>query len=133
ISKWNGDILQTPPMVSAVKKNGVPLYKLARKGQTVERKPKLIHIYEFNLVDFAPPHATFYLRCSKGAYVRTLCADIGDTLGCGAILDRLCRTRIGEFSVQNATGLDALLRLDRHQLLDLITPLGRINLNSGRS
>lgn len=133
MSKWHGDVFQTPPMFSATKKDGVPLYKLARKGQTVERRPKLIHIYGFNLVDFTPPHATFYLRCSKGVYARTLCADIGDALGCGAILDRLCRTRIGGFSVQNATGLDTLLRLDRHQLLDLIIPLHRINLKPGCS
>lgn len=133
MSKWSGDVFQTPPMVSAAKKNGVPLYKLARKGETVERRPKLIHIYEFNLNDFAPPRATFCLSCSKGVYVRTLCADIGDALGCGAILDRLCRTRIGDFSLQNATGMETLLRLNRSQLLDIIIPLHRINLHPGRS
>lgn len=118
-----GDILQTPPMVSAAKRNGIPLYKLARKGQTVERQPKLIHIYEFRLLAFDPPRATFHLRCSKGVYVRTLCADIGDALGCGAHLEHLRRMHSGDFSIENATPLAALLQLDRARLADLMIPL----------
>jgi len=126
IQRRTGDILQTPPMVSAVKKNGIPLYKLARKGQTVERRPKLIHIYEFSLLDFTPPHATFHLRCSKGVYVRTLCADIGDALGCGAHLEQLRRMQSGDFSIDHATPLSVLLQMDHLQLANLLIPLHRI-------
>ncbi|MBI2437433.1 MAG: tRNA pseudouridine(55) synthase TruB [Lentisphaerae bacterium] len=133
IQKLTGDLLQTPPMVSAVKKNGVPLYKLARQGKTVERTPKLVHIYEFNLCDFAPPRVAFFLRCSKGCYVRTLCADLGTDLGCGAHLERLRRTQIGEFALAQAASLQDLLRLDRTELLEKIIPLTRLNLPPARA
>ncbi|MBU4200354.1 MAG: tRNA pseudouridine(55) synthase TruB [Verrucomicrobia bacterium] len=126
IQRRTGDILQTPPMVSAAKRNGVPLYKLARKGQTVERQPKLIHIYEFRLLTFDPPRATFHLRCSKGVYVRTLCADIGDALGCGAHLEQLRRMHSGDFSIEHAVPLANLLQLNRTRLADLMIPLHRI-------
>jgi len=132
MKKMTGDLLQTPPMFSAVKKDGVPLYKLARKGKTVERKPKLIHIYEFNLLDFSLPLITFQLRCTKGCYVRTLCAEIGDVLGCGARLEQLRRTRIGNFSIENATKLEKLLHFDRSQIGDVIIPLRMINMKTGQ-
>ena len=106
-----GDQMQTPPMVSAVKINGVPLYKLARKGQTVERTPKLIHVYRFDLLDFSPPDASFAVECTKGTYVRTLAHDVGQALGVGAHLTRLRRTRIGQLDVANAMTLDAILEL----------------------
>ncbi len=133
IRKMTGDFMQTPPMVSAAKKNGVPLYKLARQGKTVEREPKLVHVYEFVLRDFTPPRASFYLRCSKGFYVRTLCADLGAILGCGAHLEQLRRTQIGEFDLTQASRLEDLLRLDRNQLLEKIFPLTRVNLPSART
>ncbi len=126
MQRLTGDILQTPPMVSAVKINGVPLYKLARKGQTVERRPKLIHIHEFSMVEFALPCAKFHLHCSKGVYVRTLCADIGDTLGCGAHLEQLRRMQSGEFSISNATPLGELLKMDHAHLAEVMIPLHRI-------
>lgn len=106
-----GDLMQTPPMVSAVKKDGVPLYKLARKGKTVERNPKLIHIYEFNLRDFSPPLVSFVLRCTKGTYVRTLCSDIGEKLGCFAHLAELRRTRAGRMNVENAVPFNRVLEM----------------------
>lgn len=133
IRNMQGDLLQTPPMVSAVKKNGVPLYKLARQGKTVERAPKLVRIYEFVLRDFSPPRVTFFLRCSKGFYVRTLCADLGATLGCGAHLEQLCRTQIGEFNLSQATPLAELLNLERKQLLEKLIPLTRLSLKSERT
>ena len=117
-----GDQMQVPPMVSAIKKDGVPLYKLARKGQTVEREPRLIHIYSFNLLDFAPPSATFRLRCTKGTYVRTLCSNIGDALGCGAHLSSLRRTESGTFRLADAVTLDDLLRLNSDELASRIIP-----------
>lgn len=128
MKKRTGDVLQTPPMFSAAKKNGVPLYKLARKGQTVKRKPKLVHIYEFTLLDFSTPRVSFRLHCTKGCYVRSVCSDIGDALGCGAHLEQLRRTRIGDFRIQDATNLNTLLSFDRHQLLDVLISIHQINL-----
>ena len=106
-----GDQLQTPPMVSAIKLNGVPLYKLARKGETVERQPKLIHVYRFELLEFTPPDVRFVVECTKGTYVRTLAHDIGQALGVGGHLCQLRRTRIGRIDVANAFALDDLLAL----------------------
>ena len=106
-----GDQMQLPPMVSAIKIKGVPLYKLARKGETVERPPKLIHVYRFDLLDFAPPDVRFVVECTKGTYVRTLAHDIGQALGVGAHLVQLRRTKIGRLDVANAATLDELLVL----------------------
>ena len=132
INKLKGDVLQTPPMVSAIKKNGVPLYKLARKGQTVERQPKLIHIYKFELTSFKPPRAFFNIHCSKGVYVRTICADIGEALGCGAHLESLQRMQSGIFRVEDAISLEALLRLTPEELSSVLIPLNRINSKTGQ-
>ena len=106
-----GDQMQMPPMVSAIKIKGVPLYKLARKGQTVERPPKLIHLYRFDLLDFTPPDVRFVVACTKGTYVRTLAHDIGEALGVGAHLTQLRRTHIGRLDIANAAPLDELLSL----------------------
>jgi tRNA pseudouridine55 synthase len=125
MQKRTGDQWQVPPMVSAVKVDGVPLYKRARKGQTVERQPRLIHVYEFALLDFATPQARFRIRCTKGTYVRTLCADIGGALGCGAHLAQLRRTRSGALAIEQAISTDELLGLDRNALLAKIIPLRR--------
>jgi tRNA pseudouridine55 synthase len=106
-----GDILQVPPMVSAIKKDGVPLYKLARKGQTVEREPRLRHIYEFTILDAPLPEARFRVKCTKGTYVRTLCHDLGQSLGCGAHLKALRRTRSGGFNVEDALPLQDVVAM----------------------
>lgn len=124
IAKRQGDLMQTPPMVSAVKRDGVPLYKLARKGKTVEREPRLIHVYEFVLLGFDPPDAAFRLRCTKGTYVRTLAAEIGEELGCGAFLQSLRRTASGDFRVEDALPLEDILRMPPEELLPKILPLG---------
>jgi len=123
MQKMTGDLWQVPPMVSAVKIDGIPLYKRARKGQTVEREPRLIHVYEFSLLDFAPPRARFRMRCTKGTYVRTLCADIGGALGCGAHLAQLRRTRSGSLTIEQAIPADELLALDRDALAGRMIPL----------
>ncbi|MBN1269192.1 MAG: tRNA pseudouridine(55) synthase TruB [Kiritimatiellae bacterium] len=120
--KREGDLMQTPPMVSAIKKDGVPLYKLARRGQTVEREPRLIHLYEFSLLAFEPPNARFRLRCTKGTYVRTLCAEVGEALGCGAFLEQLRRTRSGRLDLDQARPLKDLLALDLPQFAELVLP-----------
>ncbi|MCX7819816.1 MAG: tRNA pseudouridine(55) synthase TruB [Kiritimatiellae bacterium] len=113
LARRTGDLWQTPPMISAIKHAGQPLYKLARRGTVIERRPRLIHIYEFSLVEFVPPRVRFYLRCTKGTYVRTLCADVGRELGCGAYLEELTRTQSGELTVEAAAPLDDILAGDR--------------------
>jgi tRNA pseudouridine55 synthase len=118
-----GDIMQTPPMVSAIKKDGVPLYKLARKGKTVEREPRLRHIYEFTILDYTPPVVRFRVQCTKGTYVRTLCHDVGQALGCGAHLKELRRTRSGQLSVADALPLDKITRMDLRELAQVVIPL----------
>jgi tRNA pseudouridine55 synthase len=121
-----GDLMQTPPMVSAVKKDGVPLYKLARKGQTIEREPRLIHVYAFEMLDVAFPDIAFRLRCTKGTYVRTLCDEIGEALGCGAHLAALRRTEAGPLSVDKALPLDQVLETAPADLVPHIVPIQRM-------
>jgi len=123
ISKFKGDMFQIPPMVSAIKMAGVPLYKLARKGEEIERKPRFIHLYEFRLLDFNPPHGTFVLRCSKGTYVRTLCHDIGEALGVGAHLSQLRRTESAGYHIGQSVTLDKLLAMQQVDLLNVVLPL----------
>ncbi|MEI7733303.1 MAG: tRNA pseudouridine(55) synthase TruB [Verrucomicrobiota bacterium] len=117
--KFEGDQMQLPPMVSAIKMDGVPLYKLARKGIEVERKERLVHIYRFRFLHYQEPVGTFRVACTKGTYVRTIAHDLGQRLGCGAHLNSLRRTASGQFDVANATPLDTALRwsaaeLERH-------------------
>src|SRR5262249_14546145 len=100
-----GDQYQTPPMFSAKKIKGVPLYKLARKGQEVEREPRFIHVHSFDLLAFTLPTAKFRLRSSKGTYVRTIAHDLGQKLGCGATLIELRRTASGSARIADATPL----------------------------
>src|SRR5215813_11909922 len=110
-SEFVGDIMQTPPMVSAVKKDGVPLYKLARKGVEVERKPKLIHIYSFRFASYEEPLAPFRVACTKGTYVRSLVHELGEKVGCGAHLTQLRRVTSGRFDVEDSIPLDQALEL----------------------
>jgi len=123
IGKFKGDMFQIPPMVSAIKMAGVPLYKLARKGEEIERQPRFIHLYEFKLLDYTPPRGTFVLRCSKGTYVRTLCHDIGENLGVGAHLSQLRRTESAGYDVHQAVTLDQLLTMQQIDLLNVVLPL----------
>ncbi|MEM9226977.1 MAG: tRNA pseudouridine(55) synthase TruB [Verrucomicrobiota bacterium] len=103
-----GDQYQTPPMFSAKKVEGVPLYKLARKGKEVEREPRFIRISEIELLSVDLPYASFGLACSKGTYVRTIAHDVGKKLGCGAYLDQLRRIAVGHFHVDDAVTLDEI-------------------------
>lgn len=103
-----GDFYQIPPMVSALKKDGVPLYKLARQGKTVEREPRLVHVFYNKILEFGLPSIRFEIKCSKGFYVRTYCHDIGEKLGCGGHLSQLARTRSGNFSLQDAVSWEDL-------------------------
>ncbi len=117
-----GDLMQTPPMVSAVKKDGVPLYKLARKGVEVERKPRLIHIYSFRFTNYEEPFGSFRVACTKGTYVRTLAHDLGQKLGCGAHLATLRRIVSGKFDVQDAIQYEDLLHLSVSELQKRVIP-----------
>jgi tRNA pseudouridine55 synthase len=117
-----GDLMQMPPMVSAVKKGGVPLYKLARKGIEVEREPRLIHVYTFRFADYHEPLGSFRLACTKGTYVRSIAHELGQQLGCGAHLATLRRVTSGKFEVADAKPLDDVLRLSARDLEKLVIP-----------
>lgn len=117
-----GDQMQVPPMVSAIKKGGVPLYKLARKGIEVEREPRLVHIYNFRFTDYIEPLATFKLACTKGTYVRSVAHDLGQKLGCGAHLATLRRSVSGKFDVADAKPLDEVLKLSVVELEKRVIP-----------
>jgi len=117
-----GDIQQTPPMVSAIKKDGVPLYKLARKGVEVERAARLVHIYNFRFTAYTEPLGQFRLACTKGTYVRSVAHELGQQLGCGAHLANLRRTVSGRFDVADALPLDAILKLTQPELEQRVIP-----------
>lgn len=114
-----GRIKQLPPMFSAVKKNGVPLYKLARRGLVVERGPKEVQVYSIDILAIEIPRVKFRAVCSKGTYIRTLCHDAGQLLGCGAYLSGLRRTRSGRFVLEAAVSPEA----PKEVLLGGIIPL----------
>lgn len=124
--QFTGDILQTPPMVSAVKKHGVPLYKLARRGVEVPREPKLVHIYSFTFTDYVDPLGYFSVACTKGTYVRSLAHELGQKLGCGAHLYTLRRIRSGDFTVDQAIEFEAVLKLSPAQLQLWIIPMAKL-------
>ena len=121
-AKFIGDQMQVPPMVSAIKKGGVPLYKLARQGIEVEREPRLIHIYNFRFTDYTEPLGQFRLACTKGTYVRSVAHDLGQNLGCGAHLTTLRRSASGKFDVADALPLAEVLQLSPVQLEKKVMP-----------
>lgn len=108
--KFTGPILQVPPMYSAIKQGGQPLYKLARMGQEVERAPRPVEIHAIELLSFTPPFVSIRVTCSRGTYVRTLADDIGALIGCGAALKELRRTASGPFEISAAHTLEELER-----------------------
>jgi tRNA pseudouridine55 synthase len=108
LARFRGEIVQIPPMYSALKRDGKPLYEYARAGQTVEREGRRVTIHALELIACALPDVTFRVTCSKGTYVRTLAEDIGEALGCGAHLVALRRTGVGALTLEHAVTLDAL-------------------------
>lgn len=112
LESFRGNMEQIPPMVSAKKYKGKKLYELARKGKTIPRKPCPITIHEIELLEFAPPEVIFRVKCSKGTYVRTLCEDIGRSLGYPAHMSALKRTQSGRFSLKEARPLDDINEKD---------------------
>jgi len=126
-----GDLMQTPPMVSAVKKDGVPLYKLARKGLEVEREPRLIHIYTFRFSAYQEPIGWFRMACTKGTYVRSVAHELGQNLGCGAHLATLRRVSSGKFNVAQAAPLEELIKLTERELEQRVLPFLTLARGSG--
>ncbi|MBB5415946.1 tRNA pseudouridine55 synthase [Paraburkholderia atlantica] len=108
LPRFIGEIVQVPPMYSALKRDGKPLYEYARAGQTVEREGRQVTIHSLELIACALPDVTFRVTCSKGTYVRTLAEDIGEALGCGAHLVALRRTGVGALTLEHSVTLDAL-------------------------
>ena len=109
LPRFRGDILQVPPMYSALKVNGKKLYELARKGQEVERQPRPITVFELTNLGFDGTRLSLRVKCSKGTYIRTLCQDIGEALGCGGCMEALRRVRAGEYGIEDAVPLEKLL------------------------
>jgi tRNA pseudouridine55 synthase len=139
LERFKGEIEQVPPMHSALKRDGVPLYALARKGQSVARAPRRIRIMELETVGFEPPCLKLRVRCSKGTYVRTLAEDIGEALGTCAHLSALRRTASGQWRVDGAVALDKLSPMSaelraRHllPLAGLLGELPRMELDAGQ-
>ena len=109
LDTFRGEILQVPPMYSALKVGGQKLCDLARKGKTVERQPRPITIHELNLLERGENTLRLRVRCSKGTYIRTLCKDIGEALGCGGCMEALRRVTAGEYTIEEAVPLQELL------------------------
>ncbi len=105
VEAFVGEQLQVPPMYSALKVNGKKLYELAREGKTIERKPRPVVFYEIRILDIALPLVRISVTCSKGTYIRTLCNDIGEKLGCGGAMEELLRTRSGKFTLEESLTL----------------------------
>lgn len=129
--KYTGNFEQIPPMVSAIKKDGVPLYKLARKGQEVARDPRPVYVTGYEITRMAVPEVDFVVQCSKGFYVRTYAHDIGADLGCGGHLSALRRTRSGKFTLERSITVDQLKHGDREELLNSMVSLAEISLMRG--
>lgn len=128
---FTGEFEQVPPMVSAIKKDGVPLYKLARKGQEVKRDPRPVRVERYEVERVELPEVDFTVECSKGFYVRTYAHDIGQKLGCGAHLSALRRVRSGRFTLDRAITIDTLKTAPREDLYKQIISLAEISLMRG--
>ena len=123
MENFKGQITQVPPMYSAIKINGSKMYDLARKGIEVERKTRKVTIYDFKLLDFDFPKATFEITCSKGTYIRTLIDDLGEALGSFAYVNKLTRSKVGDFVIEEAISSADLLEMDKDQILKRIKPV----------
>ena len=128
---FTGDFEQLPPMVSAIKMDGVPLYKLARKGQEVERKLRPVKVSAYDVTRIALPEVDFHVHCTKGFYVRTYANDIGEKLGCGAHLSALRRTKSGKFTLDRSVTVAQLKEADPEVLMKALISLAEISLMRG--
>jgi len=125
--KFRGDFYQMPPMVSAIKRGGVPLYKLARQGKVVEREPRLVHVYRYSVDRIALPEIDFTVLCSKGFYVRTYAHDIGEALNCGAHLKSLRRSKSGRFDVAHAVTVEEIKTAPCEEILRRVLSLPEVS------
>ncbi|MDP0491952.1 MAG: tRNA pseudouridine(55) synthase TruB [Verrucomicrobiota bacterium JB023] len=129
--EFTGEFEQIPPMVSAIKKDGVPLYKLARKGQEVKRDPRQVYVTGYEITRIDLPEVDFVVNCSKGFYVRTYAHDIGQTLSCGGHLSALRRTRSGKFNLERAISVQQLKEGERSELFNSLVTLAEISIMRG--
>lgn len=120
ILSFKGDYNQIPPMYSALKVNGKKLYELAREGKMIERKPRPVHIYNIDILDITLPRVKMRISCSKGTYIRSLCRDIGELLGCGGCMEELLRTKVSIFTVDKSYRLDEIAALQEDNNLDSV-------------
>ena len=124
ILSFIGPMLQTPPMYSAIKVNGRKLYELAREGIEIERQKRSIEIFDIKILDMSLPDIKIKVECSKGTYIRSLCADIGDKLSCGAVMTSLVRTKSGDFAIERAYTLKEVEEAAaKERVEDMITPV----------
>lgn len=128
VNSFIGKQKQVPPMYSALKVNGKKLYELAREGKVIEREARDIEIYSIEDINVVNNKVSFKVHCSKGTYIRTLCSNIGDKLGCGAAMSRLERVQAGSFTKDTAVTLSELEKEKEKYIIDLETPLSRFNI-----
>lgn len=127
IAAFEGSSMQTPPMYSALKVNGRKLYELAREGKEIERAARPIFVSSIELLEEMHPDYTVKINCSKGTYIRTICHDIGQALGCGAVMMSLQRTRVGEFKIENSFKLEQIeIMAHQERLAQIITPVDAV-------
>lgn len=127
VQSFTGSYDQIPPMYSALKINGKKLYDLARAGKEVERKARTVQIHEIRIEEIALPRVTMTVTCSKGTYIRTLCYDIGRKLGCGGCMEKLLRTKVERFTLEEAYTLSQIEKIrDEGQLEEILTPVDRL-------
>ena len=118
INSFVGDIMQVPPMYSALKVNGKKLYELAREGKEVERKARPVTVFSIDILNISLPEVSIRIHCSKGTYIRSLCHDVGEKLGCGCAMKSLIRTRVSMFDIADARTLDEIERIVKAGNLD---------------
>ena len=118
INSFVGDIMQVPPMYSALKVNGKKLYELAREGKEIERKARPVTIFSIDILDMKLPEVSIRIHCSKGTYIRSLCHDVGEALGCGCAMKTLVRTRVSQFDISDAKTLDEIERIAKNGNID---------------
>lgn len=123
LEQFKGDILQVPPMYSALKRDGKPLYEYAREGVTLEREARPVTIHQLEFVKYEAPFLKLNVCCSKGTYIRVLGEDIGKALGCGAHLNALRRTQVGHLRLENTVTLDQLIAMSEEQRNSLLAPV----------
>ena len=120
-----GEILQTPPMYSALKHNGKKLYELAREGKSIERKKRKIKIYDFEIIDFNFPYARLRITCSKGTYIRTLVNDLGEILKSYATVKELRRIKVGDFDVEDSIKIEDFEKMDKDEIIKRLIPIDK--------